>query len=1085
MKQLLLLLLLAFFTGANAQLSNFNIQVNKIDETCQGNGSLTITTSNTTPLSSLLYKVYKLPNVTQPISILTTGYVSSLSSGTYKVLVIQALGSLSNSVQQEVVINNNIAPFNYTVGSSNQNCSAGGNIIITTTSGIGGSYEIISGPVTRPLQSSNVFQALPGGTYNIRAYNNCGAAKVKTYTLSLINSILSISDPSYSEAGAVLCDSITVNNTITPSAGSISYPLTVQHTLNPMNMSGESIVINQTFTTGDPDSLTVSAVVPRPLTESYSFELRVTDNCNTVYEKLDNEVDPDIKLALTPGSLLCANKYLIVSASKHMAPYTVEFVSAPEGFTASAFNSLGGGPFTDNSVEFGGEGNPVPFGTYVVQITDACGRIAVEEILIEFVALVPNVRANNNGCFSEFGRIRINIAQQVLTSAIIIAAPSTYTQALPQNVTSNINESGMLVLLNMPLGVYTIKFTDDCGFEYMVDVDVPPFVEKDFNTATLPDCTPGRGTVRVRSGNGNLTSVIITSAPAAFGQSLPLDMTSLINAGGDFYMNDLPSGTYTFKATDICGIVKDKSINVEGYMPPQNSFVFTPNCGTFSVKVTDSSNGTEGASYWLQKYNPATGAWMYPGNSELVYEEGTVPTTSNSVKLNNNATRNNLGFIGKFRIIKKFESFGNGTEENTICLSVLGEFIYTDAFAISNAYSLACTGSPNDVYIEAVGYIVSYKIEKKNGSPFVVDNGPNHIFTNLDSAVYIFSIEDACGNKLVKEFNLAELPSIADATKPTDMHICVAPDSVQNNIFHLTDQNAAILGTMPAAMYTITYHLTQEDADGGINALPEYYTNTANGQIIFARVVNNHIALCHGTTSFGLYIGEFQEPRIITEGTICNDGKLALTADSVYSSYLWSTGETTRTIYVTEPGTYTLIVEKAYGDRVCDGVTELVIEASSAPTITKVDTKDWTRNENMITVYTEGIGTYEYSIDGINFQESNVFENLECGAYKVTVKDANGCGTAVKEVVLLHYPNFFTPNGDGTHDKWQIKYSILEPHMKIDLFDRYGKHITSFGSTSEGWDGTLNGLQLPSTDYWFVVTREDGRELRGHFAMLR
>lgn len=57
--------------------------------------------------------------------------------------------------------------------------------------------------------------------------------------------------------------------------------------------------------------------------------------------------------------------------------------------------------------------------------------------------------------------------------------------------------------------------------------------------------------------------------------------------------------------------------------------------------------------------------------------------------------------------------------------------------------------------------------------------------------------------------------------------------------------------------------------------------------------------------------------------------------------------------------------------------------------------------------------------------------------------------------------------------------------MNVDIFDRYGKHITSFGPTSNGWDGKLNGADLPSTDYWFVVTREDGKIFRGHFSMLR
>ena len=36
-----------------------------------------------------------------------------------------------------------------------------------------------------------------------------------------------------------------------------------------------------------------------------------------------------------------------------------------------------------------------------------------------------------------------------------------------------------------------------------------------------------------------------------------------------------------------------------------------------------------------------------------------------------------------------------------------------------------------------------------------------------------------------------------------------------------------------------------------------------------------------------------------------------------------------------------------------------------------------------------------------------------------------------------------------------------------------------------GWDGTLNNTQLPSDDYWFIVTRENGKDYRGHFSLKR
>ena len=83
------------------------------------------------------------------------------------------------------------------------------------------------------------------------------------------------------------------------------------------------------------------------------------------------------------------------------------------------------------------------------------------------------------------------------------------------------------------------------------------------------------------------------------------------------------------------------------------------------------------------------------------------------------------------------------------------------------------------------------------------------------------------------------------------------------------------------------------------------------------------------------------------------------------------------------------------------------------------------------------------------------------------------------------YPKFFTPNGDGYNDFWKIKFSENEPHLMVTIFDRYGKFIKQFGSSSQGWDGNYLGEQLPSTDYWFVVTRENGKEFKGHFTLKR
>mgnify|MGYP002663122446 CR=1 FL=1 len=55
------------------------------------------------------------------------------------------------------------------------------------------------------------------------------------------------------------------------------------------------------------------------------------------------------------------------------------------------------------------------------------------------------------------------------------------------------------------------------------------------------------------------------------------------------------------------------------------------------------------------------------------------------------------------------------------------------------------------------------------------------------------------------------------------------------------------------------------------------------------------------------------------------------------------------------------------------------------------------------------------------------------------------------------YPNYFTPNGDGINDFWNIKFSSQEPDLTVSIFDRYGKLLNVITGAGYGWDGTYNG----------------------------
>jgi gliding motility-associated-like protein len=108
----------------------------------------------------------------------------------------------------------------------------------------------------------------------------------------------------------------------------------------------------------------------------------------------------------------------------------------------------------------------------------------------------------------------------------------------------------------------------------------------------------------------------------------------------------------------------------------------------------------------------------------------------------------------------------------------------------------------------------------------------------------------------------------------------------------------------------------------------------------------------------------------------------------------------------------------------------------------------------------------------------------------VTARDLNGCGETQVVVYVIDYPLYFTPNGDGYNDTWNIVGVANQNNAKILIFDRFGKLLKQISPSGEGWDGTYNGAQLPSSDYWFTLdytdpTTGNPQVLRAHFALKR
>lgn len=416
----------------------------------------------------------------------------------------------------------------------------------------------------------------------------------------------------------------------------------------------------------------------------------------------------------------------------------------------------------------------------------------------------------------------------------------------------------------------------------------------------------------------------------------------------------------------------------------------------------------------------------------------------------------------------------------SICNFGLPNFIQS-IFALSIRADHLCFGDTTEFSLvtNVVPDTVSWDFGDGNTSNVPT---PTHIY-NASGNYTVKVIANFNGSPEIVEKNItiSLLPVI---NTPKNLFVCDDQSRDGKELFDLSKNKGTILGGLNPTNYSITYHDSPSDTENGTDALTENYTNSTNPQIIYVRVKDN-ISGCYSTTSFTLNV--ILQPNIDMENeySFCEKGNVTITAPSGFNSYLWSTGATTPSITINEVGTYTLKVTHENNGILCEASKTIKVTLSAKPIIDNIIIKDWTDETNSITIHASGHGKHLFSIDGINYQESNIFTGLKPGIYTVYVKDSNDCGVVMQQIAILMFPRYFTPNGDGVNETWHVKYSRYEPDMFVYIFDRYGKLITSLRATGPGWDGTLNGHKLPSTDYWFTVKRKNGMEFKGHFSMIR
>ncbi len=278
-------------------------------------------------------------------------------------------------------------------------------------------------------------------------------------------------------------------------------------------------------------------------------------------------------------------------------------------------------------------------------------------------------------------------------------------------------------------------------------------------------------------------------------------------------------------------------------------------------------------------------------------------------------------------------------------------------------------------------------------------------------------------------------------------------------------------------------------------------SGTSNGKVVYT--IKPQLNNCTGISSkVTVTVNALPNP-IMKDGAICVDQDTQKTFKSytlnsglnpLNYSFAWTLDgvaitDTTNSITTTKSGTFGIIATNKSTLCKSTEIKALVKATNPAKTISVEQSPAFEDETRVTVIISGGNGIYQYQLDNNDFQDSNFFSGLMTGPHTILVNDADGCTNLTKDFFVVGYPKYFTPNGDGIHDSWNISGMELLPNSKIFIFDRYGKLIKQILSPNDSWDGTLNNERLESTDYWFTIDYFDlsnnKKIFKSHFSLKR
>ena len=281
--------------------------------------------------------------------------------------------------------------------------------------------------------------------------------------------------------------------------------------------------------------------------------------------------------------------------------------------------------------------------------------------------------------------------------------------------------------------------------------------------------------MRIRKGSGSLIEKIqivsyngqTTGGIPSTTLSLPYTLTETDRADeNNWYVRDLPAGSYTVVVTNICGGIVTKTPVLSGQT---YTVTFAPGCipmvvGKVNLAPTDDWRYTQ-SEYIIQHFNETTQKW-----DEWLYAGLPLNTP-----INRKVEDEHLGKEGKFRIIRRIQNLAGSYE----CVLVLDEREFGGDLKKPKLVGFGCGGGKYHIAVVPQGgtgpfsYTLLSKRPGGSSTPVPVNQtqAGNNFFINIDgtnpNTAYKFTITDSCPRTEDNEVTIANVqtPTIVAAKR--------------------------------------------------------------------------------------------------------------------------------------------------------------------------------------------------------------------------------------------------------------------------------------------------------------------------------